>query len=245
MAINSNKQSYTGVLQVTFIVLAFFSCVLTVSRTPIAQVKQEKQLTCQDKDGIASVFYNFKKLYIAYIGFRYPDPNDLHPDLRSKLQFPEILKYDNFNKRLIEEIKINFKNCLKNELGLDKQIIIIPPSNYIKNYEEQIETNKKIESEIHDPNNLTILIRVIYVPGVQLSAGKKEYGQAMYFIYRPEAPDKSSRLPLPKTSRTITFFPDDREQMEEVFEQFFSALRPYAMQRDGSSRGDLKGLHQK
>src|SRR4051794_31044872 len=97
----------------TCAVLLFSACFLMlITNKAFSQCDQDK--------GIGAVFYNFETLFIYYADF----PHQTDEKLSG---FPAPLKYDNFNKRLLEAVRKNFGACLKTALGTEKPIVVIPP----------------------------------------------------------------------------------------------------------------------
>jgi hypothetical protein len=177
-------------------------------------VKEVKVSNCDQQNGIGSVFFNFEKLIIFYVDFP-SKGNEMFNDL------PSLLKYKTFNDLLIDTIKKSFSQCL-GAYGEEKPIIVIPPFSVRATGEKKLDLNA-----IHDPKNLTVLIRVNYEPHILRSPSNEEYGQVLFFLYRPEASEKLSRLPLANNSGMMTFFPSDGDQrLKEKFVRFFGEIRP-------------------
>lgn len=84
-----------------------------------------------------------------------------------------------------------------------------------------------IQHAIHDPNDLTIFIKVSFQMDPTPSSEFEEYGQAMFYIYRPEVSHKLARLPLSNNSAMLTFFPRRGEDdLQSRFSGFFKRIRP-------------------
>jgi|GEM_PF-2713141 len=173
-----------------------------------ATAKERPPIACDQPDDIGSVFYDFDTLIIWYVDFM--------RRAETEANFPEQLKYENFNANLLEAVKKNFALCLRTADGSEKPIVVIPPL--------QIKMPDKSEYDpklIHDPKSLTILIRGDY------ALGPKGFGHVQFFIYRPEVSHKLARLPLSNNS-TITVLPSQGgpEILNKRLESFFRRMKP-------------------
>src|SRR5690606_16865844 len=81
--------------------------------------KEKFPTACDQNESIGSVFYDFDAIYIYYVGFMSQEAIGV--------DFPEALKFENFNAKLVEAIKKNFSLCLTTETGAVKPIVVIPP----------------------------------------------------------------------------------------------------------------------
>ena len=200
-------------LVITFIALLFPTAVH-------AQKTERPPVACDQNEGIGSVFYDFDAIYIYYPRFMQNTEND--PG------FPDELKFDNFNTRLVMEIKKNFALCMKDENGIEKPIIIIPPFQIRKNFTEQEKAADKVNQlEIHNPRNLTLMVRGEYSLNAEFVDGAKGFGRLISYWYRPEASYKLSRLPLSATSEFVVLPPhDDDQRIKNALDGFFEDKRP-------------------
>ena len=174
---------------------------------------------CDYNKGIDEVFYNFDKIIVLYGPF----PNK---EYEKAQDYPDALKYDYFNKRLLETINKNFASCLKNEQGIEKKIDVIPPP-----LQRNLQQKKEVE-EVYDPKNLTIFIEVEYMPGHSMTPGIEEYGHIFFFMYRPDIAYKAARLPAPNKSGIATFFPGRGDKtLENQLNALFERIKPISQGR--------------
>jgi hypothetical protein len=180
-----------------------------------AVADDDQPVACDQSEDIGSVFYDFDTLIIWYVDFM--------GHQERKPGFPEALKYENFNPKLVEAVKKNFALCLKTADGKDKPFIVIPPF--------QVKISGKPEYDptlIHNPKHLTILIRGGYFPQYEFTPGMKGFGNMQFFMYRPEVPHKLARLPLGNNSGVINLpLQTGSEDWEKTLNGFFKAIRPF------------------
>ncbi|MDP2206689.1 MAG: hypothetical protein Q8K65_10340 [Alphaproteobacteria bacterium] len=211
------KGGVFGVMAVFLLATVVFSPEVKAEH-PVSQ----NPVVCDQSVGIGEVFYNFEKLYIYYAFF--PDMGQ-----QKRPEFPEPLRYENFNARLMDTIKANFGACLKTAQGGDKPIIVIPPAEISGvGWDNHKQRRDLVHHAIHDPKDLTIFINVssyqVYPPR---SPEVEDYGQAMFYIYRPEVSHKLARLPLLNNSGMLTFFPRlGEDELEAQLAGFFKRIRP-------------------
>lgn len=168
---------------------------------------------CDQSEGIGAVFHNFESLIIYYTSFPH------------HTQVPEPLEYEQFNERLLQAVKENFAACLQTASGTAKPIVVIPPPNRRGNYRQRQALNM---DRIHDPKNLTILVRVSYaIWSAPPPPGTAKYGYMFYYFYRPNVSYELGRIPLPNNSGTHVFFPDRGDTaLRQRVEGFFKSLHP-------------------
>jgi hypothetical protein len=176
--------------------------------------KKERPLTaCDQSEELGSVFYDFVTMFIFYVGFMRSSDDP---------QFPDALKFDNFNANLVQAIKTNFALCLKTAEGKDKSIIVIPPHGQ----ESTIDYREAME-RIHNPRNLTLLITGNYFPQYEIARGVKGSGHIFSYWYRPDIPNKHYRLPIGFIGGVLKLPPlDGSRSIEERLETFFDNKRP-------------------
>lgn len=181
----------------------------TVKQTPPSR----PPVPCDQSEGIGAVFHDFESLIIYYSSF----PNND--------QMPDPLKYEQFNERLLKEVKANFAACLQTASGAAKPIVVIPPPNRRGTYQQQRLLNM---DRIHDPKNLTILVRVSYALwSAPPPPGTEKYGYLFYYFYRPDVSHKLGRIPLPNNSGVHVFFPDRVDtSLGQWLDGFFKSIHP-------------------
>lgn len=204
--VNRSAASFLNPLFLIFVV--FFSALFLVS------FSKHAFSLCNHKEGTGAVFYNFDELIVYYVDF--PRPGLIPPD-------SEVLQFDKFNARLLTALKESFGTCLKTSLGVEKPISVIPPL-YMRSGERGLSLNPE---RIHDSKNLTIVMRVSYVGYPPRPSGVEDFGQASFFLYRPEVSHKQARIPVPFNSGMITFFPRKGDtELTRWFDGFFRSIRP-------------------
>mgnify|MGYP000925312203 CR=1 FL=1 len=165
--------------------------------------------TCDQSKGISAITHDFDTLFVFY---------QQYPDLKSERAegFPEALKFDNFNERLLSAIRENFKHCLVGANGKPKNIeISLPPNRHKMSDDERC----KFESR-NDAKNLTVYINVTYRP---MKEGY--YGYVSFFMHRPNVPE--AQIPMLSNSHTMVFFPHERmPPLEAMLNDIFSAIEP-------------------
>ena len=220
---NEIRTSLTSKMNKIFmraIAIALLIVFLAISATFTYADSIDKQPeACNQNENIGTVFYNFRTLYIWYA--YYPSI-----DIQKKHEFPEPLKFINFNRRLLAAIRKNFGNCLKNADGSEKPIIIIPTIDELSSqpHLEKI-LNEKVQPEsgvIHDPKDLTIFVDVSY--GL---SHKNLLASVFMFFYRPDVSYKPARLPLGNNSlRTSFVLNNANNEIPTGLANLFSRIAP-------------------
>ena len=181
---------------------------------------QPPETTCDQNESIGSVFYNFDEIILLYVTF--PLPED-----ENSPEYPRALTFETFNTRLLNAIRHNFARCLKTPIGMEKPIVVIPPSSQ-KGGSRELKALGIDRDHIHNQKHLTIAISVSYKPGHLNTIGVEEYGQASFFIYRPDIAYKAARIPSPNNSGMLTFFPRRGDaELTQQLDYFFSGIRPH------------------
>lgn len=193
---------------------AMLAAILFPASSSLAEVREKPLVACDQNESIGSVFYDFDALYIYYAGFMSVGDRSAN--------FPEELKFANFNAKLIEAIKKNFALCLKTAGGEAKPIVVIPP-HHIKMPEKP----KYDPKMIHNPKNLTLVITGDYFTETEIAPGVKGSGHIFSYWYRPEVSDKHSRLPIGLIGGVLRLPPlNGTRSIEGRLETFFNSKQP-------------------
>ncbi|MFN7114244.1 MAG: hypothetical protein ACK4PK_07765 [Alphaproteobacteria bacterium] len=210
----------------------------SISLPSHAQSKQEKPLVaCDQNQGIGSVFYDFDALIVYYSTFMTSSP-------RQDSKFPQALRHDVFNARLIEKIKENFSLCLKTKEGKQKPIYVFflqsPPDMDTRgmNCDDQSvicrnASSEKIHEMIENPKNLTLVLRGDYSPQQEIASGVMGTGFIYTYWYRPETLYKSLGFSNNVDGSIVVLPPlNGMQSIEERLKAFFEALSPRKVYSD-------------
>lgn len=145
--------------------------------------------SCQRNDGMGSVFYNFRNLYVYYAFF------SKSIEENGGVSYPKPLTFESFNSEVLKTIHATFSNCLKNSDGTEKSIIVIPPD-YPDHWDQRI----------HDPRDLTIWINKRQISIPEIEGASQPVAIIEMFFYRPDVAYKNARLPMLNNS-SFQYYP--------------------------------------
>ncbi|HWR53979.1 MAG TPA: hypothetical protein VN428_22900 [Bryobacteraceae bacterium] len=207
---------------------ALFLAVLIVAPSALLLADTAKQTSsprppvpCDNPEEPGAMFYDFKKLVIYYMDFT-------HPDDEKRPGYSEILKYENFNKALVEQVRNNFTRCLTTFWGRDKPIVVAPP--LMRSNGEKYAALKALRQEAYDPANLTIVISLNY--GMfplkrpeDINVG--HIGLARFQFYRPGLSGHDAMPLVPNKSVAIILLPHrGADELQAHLAQFFASIKP-------------------
>lgn len=210
------KNKTRTLVAIVLICASYIACNLPLN---IAHAESAKNTNhCIHNKGIGAVFYDFDKIIVYYAGF--PSPS-----WQENPSYPQLLKYEEFNERLIQNLELNFEECLKTKVFLSKEIAVIPPYRMRRDNKSTISL-----AEIQNPRNLTLVVRLKYLPGHSQYQGIEEFGMLSYEFYRPNMSGLQAIPLISNKSRSMAFFPKQgAEALEKSLDTFFKAMRPFSL----------------
>ncbi|MEZ0260189.1 MAG: hypothetical protein ACAH80_04225 [Alphaproteobacteria bacterium] len=197
------------------------TCIISSKIARSAEDYTHPALSCESNVDSGTLYYDFDALFIVFTSY----------DVKQKDVLP-ILEYKNLRDLLVTSLKNNFRNCLKKRLNQPKPVVVFAPfsEDGKKSQIGEIKEDGNLSYEtkyswkdIHDPDNLTIVIRMSYPE----AHSDERYGLLSYFIYRPEVSFLQMRLPQNNNSGSIAFFDKDGEDaVKSAFKKLFDSIRP-------------------
>lgn len=191
MAVRPYRQVKKGFQITRTLLIIVFMIAFTTSGAKFSHSNEPITLRnpCQQSEGIGSVFYNFRNLYVYYAFF------SKSIEGKNRAVYPEPLTFENFNAQVLKTIQKNFSSCLKNADGTEKSIIVVPP-----------DSPDHWDQRIHDPRDLTLWIQKRQIDIPEAEGAVQPVTVINMFFYRPNVSYKNARLPMLNNS-SFQYYP--------------------------------------
>lgn len=204
------------IIKIVCTVFLVFSVLTVTPRQILAYSRYAGPPFCDQPTGVGAPFYDFDRIVIYYDSF--PSKED-----EGKTHFPPALKFEKFNKFLLDKIKNRFLKCLKTEKGEDKPIIVVPPKPLME--ESALSEEKKEDKWLRLINKNGTLVIIMYVAYIEL--GENEYVSVSYIMHRPGM-DGEEALPIGARYGSWQYFPKswETDRFEDGLSSFFGKISP-------------------